>query len=142
MGWRVALQRDLPAVAGVAVDGKALIFRQRDLDAVAEMLALPALSSFVGSNPAAVAEYLRQQGLQPDDYPIPEEEWFAAADGLRTVRGLLEYLRTNPDAVFDSHHIVRDLTAIEEILTAAERGQVDFYLVSQMPSLDAPIGDG
>jgi hypothetical protein len=135
MGWRVALERELPAVAQVAMDGKALIFRQRDLDELAEQLGLAPLTEFVSSNPEAVAGYLREQGLDPADYPLPEEEWFAPADGLRTVRGLLAHLQSVPEAVLDAQRIVRDLAAIEQVLTAALAEQVPFHLVSAMPSL-------
>jgi hypothetical protein len=137
LGWHVALQQELPEAA-IPVDGKALIFRQHDLDELAEQLGLPRLTGFVSVNPQAVAGFLQAQGLDPDDYPIPEEEWFAATDGLKTVRGLLVHLRANPDAVLDSWRIIRDLAAIEQVLAAAEREQVLFHLASDMPS--APSG--
>ena len=134
MGWHVALNRELPAAAAIAVDGKALIHRQHDLDEVAEQLGLPRVTDFVSVDPSAVARFLEQQGLNPDDYPIPEEEWFAAAEALPTVRGLLGYLRATPDAMLDAFRIVRDLTAIEQILVIADTEEVQFHLVSEMPT--------
>lgn len=134
LGWRVALQRELPAAQAIAVDGKALVFRQHDLDEIAERLKVPGLTEFLSADPAAMGQYLRQQGLDPDSFPIPDEEWFEPAEGLATVRGLLGHLRVNANAVLDSYRIVRDLTAIEQILTLAEREQVLFHLVSAMPT--------
>jgi hypothetical protein len=133
LGWHVALSSPVPAVAAIQVDGKALIHRQRDLDELAEQRGLAPLTDFVSVHPPSVARFLEQQGLDPQDYPIPEEEWFAAGEGLRTVRGLLEHLRARPDSLLDAQRIIRDLTAIEQVLTAAEAAAVQFHLVSDMP---------
>jgi hypothetical protein len=133
-GWRVALKRDLPAAANIAVDGKALIYRQHDLDELAGQLGLAPLTGFVSVDPSAVGEFLRQQGIDPDEHPIPEEEWFSPADALPTVRGLLGHIRANPGAVLDSHRIVRDLAGIEQVLVLAEREAIPFHLGSDMPS--------
>jgi hypothetical protein len=135
LGWHVALQSGLPGVDPAGVDGKALIHRQRDLDELARRLGVEPLSHFVSVNPEALARYLEQQGLDPAEYSLPEEEWFAAVDGLRTVCGLLAELRPHPDAVLDSHRIIRDLEAIEQILQTAEQAQVAFHLESAMPTL-------
>ncbi|OAI45255.1 hypothetical protein AYO44_12975 [Planctomycetaceae bacterium SCGC AG-212-F19] len=134
MGWHVALNGAVAAAGAIKVDGKALIHRQHDLDEIAQQLGLRRLTEFVSVDPRAVAGFLQQQGLDPDDYPIPEEEWFASADGLATVQGLLAHLRANPDAVFDAYRIVRDLTAIAQVLSAAATAGVEFHLVSDMPS--------
>jgi hypothetical protein len=134
MGWRVALERELPPAARIAVDGKALIFRQHDLDELAEQLGLTPLTEFVSVDPVAVGRFLAEQGINPDDHPIPDEEWFAPADALPTVRGLLGLLRRNPGAVLDSHRILRDLTGIEQILVLADRESIQFHLGSEMPS--------
>jgi hypothetical protein len=134
MGWHVALNGKITAAGAIPVDGKALIHRQHDLDEIAEQLGLRRLTEFVSVDPSAVGAFLQQQGLDPDDYPIPEEEWFAPADGLATVEGLLVHLRANPDAVLDAHRIVRDLSAIGQILSAAATAGVEFHLVSDMPS--------
>jgi len=134
LGWHVALERDLPAAQAIAVDGKALVFRQHDLDEIAERLKVPGLTEFLSVDPAAMGQYLRQQGLDPDSFPIPDEEWFEPAEGLATVRGLLAHLRADAGAVLDSFRIVRDLAAIEQILTLAAQEQIHFHLASTMPT--------
>jgi hypothetical protein len=135
MGWHVVLRQEVPGAAAVAMDGKGLIYRQKDLEQLARQLQLPPLTEFVSVDPESLGRYLRDQGLDPDDYPIPEEEWFAAAGALPTVRGLLAHLQAAPDAVLDSFRIVRDLQAMEKILALAENAGVEFHLVSQMPTL-------
>jgi hypothetical protein len=135
LGWHVALQSPIAGVNPADVDGKALIHRQRDLDELARRLGVEPLSHFVSANPEALGRYLEQQGLDPANHPLAEEEWFAAADGLSTVRGLLAHLRAQPDAVLDSLRIIRDLQAIERILKAAAAAQIAFHLESAMPTL-------
>ncbi len=134
MGWRVALERELPAAATIVVDGKALIHRQHDLDELAEQLGLRPLTDFLSVDPSAIGQFLQEQGINPHDYPIPDEEWFSPADALPTVRGLLGRLRAAPDAVLDSHRIIRDLSGIEQILVLAEQEAISFHLGSEMPS--------
>jgi hypothetical protein len=135
LGWHVALQSPIPGVNPADVDGKALIHRQHDLDELARRVGVEPLSHFVSANPETLAGYLTQQGLDPGEYSLPEEEWFAAAEGLKTIRGLLAELSSRPDAVLDSYRILRDLEAIERILQAASQAQVAFHLESAMPTL-------
>jgi hypothetical protein len=135
LGWHVALQSPIAGVNPADVDGKALIHRQRDLDELARRLGVEPLSHFVSANPEALARYLAQQGLDATAYSVPEEEWFAAADGLKTVCRLRAELRSRPDAVLDSQRILRDLEAIERILQAAAAADVAFHLASTMPTL-------
>ena len=135
LGWHVALDKPIPGLKAPAADGKALIHRQHDLDEIAGRLGCEPLTRFVSVNPAALSRYLQEQGLDPDNFPIPDEEWFEAAEGLKTVRGLLAHIKSRPDAVLDAGRIVRDLQAIEQILAVAEQAQVLFHLTSDMPSL-------
>lgn len=135
IGWHVVLEQELPGVAAVPMDGKALIHRQHDLDELAAALGVPPLTQFVSSDPLAVGRYLQQQGLDPDDFPLPDVAWFPAADGLQTVRGLLARLREKPDAVLDAQRIVRDLQAMEALLTPAAAAPVRFHLQSDMPNV-------
>ncbi|MBL8798432.1 MAG: hypothetical protein JNM56_31345 [Planctomycetia bacterium] len=136
IGWHVVLETELPGAALAPMDGRALIHRQHDLDALAALLGVPPLTQFVSSDPAAIDRYLREQGLDPEDFPLPEVEWFAAEDGLPTVRGLLAHLKAKPDAVLDAYRIVQDLRAMEAILGTAAAVGLRFHLQSDMPKLN------
>src|SRR5690242_10573970 len=61
-----------------------------------------------------------------------EEQWFSPADGLRTVRALLEHLDENPRSFkgdeVDPAAIEEDLEAIEQIISAAQKAGVRFHL--------------
>jgi hypothetical protein len=63
------------------------------------------------------------QGLEP-----PAEEWFDPAEGLRTVRSLLSYVRDNPASVKQGRGVCDDLEAAEEVLAAAREYGVRFHL--------------
>jgi hypothetical protein len=133
LGWHVVLERELPVPAVDPAQGRSLIFFQHELDELARRLELEPLTGFVSAVPDRVAEYLREQGLDPEKFPVPEEEWFEAADGLATVRGLVAHLRATPKSVTDPVRVLRDLDAVERMLVLAEAAEVRFHLASQLP---------
>lgn len=136
LGWHVVLERELPLPPADAAQGRSLIFYQHELDVVARQLEMPALTSFVSAVPERVAQYLREQGLDPEMFPVDEEEWFAAAEGLTTVRGLAAHIRATPRSVTDSMRLLRDLEALERVLALAAAEDVRFHLASDLPRLD------
>jgi hypothetical protein len=58
---------------------------------------------------------------------IPPEQWYAAADGLATVRALAEYVGANLNDFKQPNPILRDLKAAEALLAAADAGGVKFH---------------
>jgi hypothetical protein len=90
---------------------------QHGQDAADEFRALGQEFRQVGDDLAA----LREQGLPP-------EQWYPPADGLRTVRGLAEHVRSNPDEFERADDLLADLADVERYLLAAEGGGVRFHL--------------
>jgi hypothetical protein len=135
LGWHVILERELCLPPVDPAQGRSLIFYQHELDELARQLDVVPLTDFVSAVPERVAEYLREQGLDPDKFPVAEEEWFSAAEGLATVRGLAGHLRRTPKAVTDPVRILRDLEALEAVLVPAESQEVRFHLASELPRL-------
>lgn len=133
LGWYVILERELPEAVILKEGGKALIHHQHELDELARRLDLTPLSALVSVRPAAIASYLEQQGLDPEQVPIPDEEWHEAGEGLKTVRGVLEHVRRVPEAVPNSFRVIQDLEGIEKALIVAEREGVLFHLASDLP---------
>jgi hypothetical protein len=127
-GWRVVLEQELPANAAPADTGKALLYFQRQIDELAERLQVPSLSGFFSRSPYDIAEYLRGQGVEPNFDHLPDEEWFDAAEGLRTVRAIIEELRTFPAAVPAPEKVVADLEDVERALILAESKGLRFHL--------------
>jgi hypothetical protein len=138
LGWHVVLERALPLPPADPTQGRSLIFYQHELDELARRLAVPPLTGFVSAVPERVAEYLRAQGLDPDTFPVDDEEWFDATEGLTTVRGLVAHIRATPKAVTDPVRIVRDLEAVERVLGLAAAQAVRFHLASELPRLGPP----
>ena len=92
------------------------------------------LSAFFRPDRAAVAAFLRSQGVEPDEDSLPEEDWFEAYDGLLTVRGLLERLREDATAVPQGEKVLADLEEIERALVPAEIAGVRFRLTRILPT--------
>jgi len=136
LGWQVVLQTAVPGTPAQGASGRAVLFAQHDLDVLAEQLGVTKLTEFVSPVPETVAAYLRQQGLDPEDFPIPDRAWFEPTEGLHTIRGLLNYLRLAPQAVPDAYRVTQDLLGIAAVLAAAEQAQVLFHLASDLPAPD------
>jgi hypothetical protein len=127
-------------IAGVEPGGggKALLYYHRQIDELAERLDLIPPSRFFSRSPGDIAEYLRNQGFERSLDELPEEEWFDPADALRSVRGLLEALRSTPAAAPEPARIVADLEQIEQALVLAEARGIRFHLGRELPKLGDP----
>jgi hypothetical protein len=125
-GWSVVLENRSAAVD--AKGGKALLYYHRQIDELAERLGLEPLSHFFSRDPQAIAAYMRSLGVEPNMDALPEEEWFDAAEGLATVRGLLAHLREEPNDVPEPGRIIADLEIVVVALAAAEQTGSRFHL--------------
>ncbi len=135
-GWYVALERELPGVSGsLPHTGKALLFAQHHLEEIARRLRLPPLKTFFSSDPAAVAAYLREQGVESDPDDLTDEDWFDPAEALPTIRQLLESLGEPPLGLGQIERVRADLAAMETILIAAEEAGVRFHVATALPDL-------
>ena len=139
-GWYVALEASESGPVALPHRGKALLFAQFQLEEIADELGLPALKAYFSSDPVAMADYFRRQGLDPDAYSLPDEEWFDASDALPTVQALLGRLRDDPRAVPQSAKVTADLRAMEQALADAAARAVRFHIATGLPDLDAPPG--
>ena len=125
----VTLEKGLPesAAYGKAATGKALAREADRLDHAARVKKVAAITSLVSESPAALAEQLRADGFDPGKMRLPPEQWFAAADGLKTIRALAEHVAANLNDFKQPNPILRDLKAAETLLTAAEAAGVQFH---------------
>jgi hypothetical protein len=58
-----------------------------------------------------------------------QPEWFTAAEGLTTVRGLPDYLTTHAERVAEVRRVAGDLRALEHLLRRLEREGIRWRLV-------------
>jgi hypothetical protein len=126
----VTLEKDLPdarAAYAKAASGKALARESDRLDAAARAQKVTPITSLLSENPQALAEQMRADGFDPSKMRLPPEQWFTAAEGLRTVRALSAHVSADLNKFKQPNPILRELKAAETLLTAAEASGVRFH---------------
>ena len=132
-GWLIVCEESGPHE--LPHKGKALLFAQYHLEVFARELELPPLKKFFSSDPTALAGYFRDQGLDPEQYELPDEEWFNPAEALPTVRALVDRLDEDPGPVQSLEKVRADLAMILNVLTEAEATGERFHIATAMPDL-------
>jgi hypothetical protein len=125
----VTLEKDLPESAAYAKagSGRALARESDKIDFAARRRSVAQITSMLSETRAALVAQLEAEGFDPAKMRLPPEQWFPAADGLKTVRGLIEQVTTNLNDFKQPNPILRDLKAAETLLTAAEAVGVRFH---------------
>ncbi len=100
------------------------------LDALAREAGVRPLTEFLTEDPESAAWKSIAEGDEvPSPGCPPDSEWFAAADGLTTVRGLLQYLTTHTERVAEVRRVLGDLRQFEQLLRRLEREGIRWHLV-------------
>lgn len=126
----ISLEKELveaQAAYAKAASGKALGREIEKLDYAARCKNVGAITSLLSESHAALAAQMRESGFDPSKMRLPPETWFAAADGLKTVRAISEYVGTKLNDFKQPNPILRELKAAEALLTAAEAAAVRFH---------------
>ena len=106
------------------VDGKALgHIDPNALEKLEKQIGCRPLYEFMSQNPDDMAEFLEDM----EDSAIAPEEWFAAKDGLQTVRGLHKYIQANPSSVANAGDVLEDLSECERVLKLLDAHKVGFH---------------
>jgi hypothetical protein len=109
------------------VNGKALGHAQ-NLDRIAIAAGVRPLMEYFSMGPEEAASTLEGFGGEIPVEGLPDEAWFDAAEGLRTVRGMLRHLSENPTVTRDVEAISRDLREFDEVLSGLEKAGVRWHL--------------
>ena len=110
----VTLEKELtdasaaPAYAKAGA-GKALARESDRIDTAARTKKVAQVTSLLSENPAALMAQLKAEGFDPKKMRLAPEHWFPAADGLGTVRGLVEHVSANLNNFKQPNPILRDL---------------------------------
>jgi hypothetical protein len=125
----VVIEKEIPGIDASSVSGKALAKSSEQLDRIARKNGLLAIQEFMSVDPEEAGAFLEDSEIALDDVKIPEEQWFDPADGLKTIRGLLDFLRDNPTALskVPLSHLQDDLLAAEKVLSVALKHGVRFH---------------
>src|SRR5690348_690776 len=111
----ITLEKQIPEQAAYAKagSGKALARELERLDMPARAKNVTAITALLSESPDKLAAQLREEGFDPAKMRLPPEQWFDSAEGLKTVRGLHEYVSANLNHFKQPNPILRDLKAAE-----------------------------
>jgi hypothetical protein len=126
----ITLEKPLPEPQAAYVKaslGKALGREIEKLDFAARCKNIPGLTSMLSESQAALIEQLKEQGFDPAKMRLPTEQWYTAAEGLKIIRALAEYVNAKLNDFKQPNPILRDLKAAEALLVEAERAGVRFH---------------
>ena len=126
----MTLEKELPdarALYAKGPTGKALARESEKLDFAARCCHVPSLTSLRSESHAVLIAQLQAEGFDPSKMRLPAEQWFDAGEGLKSVCALAEYVNTNLNDFKQPNSILRDLKAVEALLTAAAAAGIRFH---------------
>jgi hypothetical protein len=126
----VSIEKELPEASATYVkagSGKALARESDRLDLAARGRGVQPITSLLSESQASLIAQLQADGFDPSRMRIPSEQWFPAADGLKTVGALIEHVSANLNSFKQPNPILRDLRAAETLLRAAHATGVRFH---------------
>jgi hypothetical protein len=123
----IALEQEIPGFDPF-VNGKVLADASDELDAAAAKLKVTPLMQYFSQDAEETASFLEGEGVEMDDFEIPPETWFPAADGLKTVEALLDHFEHMPNSPPQAVDIVRELQEFRTVLHRAADHEVRWHL--------------
>ena len=126
----ITLEKELPeaqAAYAKAASGKALARETDRLDSAARRKGVAPITGLLSESQAALIEQMKEAGFDPAKMRLPPEQWFAPADGLKTVRAVSEYVTSNLNDFKQPNPILRELKAAEALLAAADAADARFH---------------
>lgn len=129
LAFVVTLEKEIPELAAYTKGktGKAIGRESDKLDSTARRKGVETISAMLSESQAALRAQLEADGFDPGRMRLPPEMWFDPAQGLKTVRGVAEYVSANLNDFKQPNPILRDLKAAETLLAAAEAAGVRFH---------------
>jgi len=118
VAWYIVLERQVPSLKSF-VSGKSLPHADKILDALAARAGVRPLMKFFSVSPAELAGF----GVTGKTEASPEQ-WFAAEEGLETVRALL--LEAETEKV--EQRVLDDLREFDRVLGIAQQNGVRWHL--------------
>jgi hypothetical protein len=102
----------------IFVNGHALARNEDALERLAARLNVPSLLEFFSADENSMALLLEQGAGDPEwTHHLPQPQWFDAADGLLTIRALIDFLAGEPTALgSETQPVLLELRAYERVL--------------------------
>ena len=116
----------------IFVNGRALARNEEALDRLAALLQVAPLLSFFSADENSMALLLEQGSGDPEwARHLPQPQWFAPADGLVTVRRLIDFLTTTPAAIgSETLPVLLELKEYEQVLQKTEDYGLRWHLAA------------
>jgi hypothetical protein len=114
----------------IYVHGQALARNEESLHRLADKLEVPPLLDFFSADENSMALLLDQGAGEPEwSRHLPQPQWYAAADGLASVRALIHFLDLNPVAIgSETKSVLRELLEYERVLQKAAERKLRWHL--------------
>jgi hypothetical protein len=104
------------------VNGKALGQADEQLAEMAKLCGVHPLMDFFSMNPDDASDFLDSEGLA--DMELPQEQWFSAQEGIRTVQALLRTIENVPELT----DVKADLLELQAVLIKAHERGIRWHL--------------
>ena len=123
----IVLETEAADIENLA-DGKALSRAEHVLTPLARELGVTPLMDFFSLSTEDYATSAEEFNIPTGPEGPPTEQWFAAEDGLRTVRALLAHVETHPELVDNPDRVLDDLRNFSDVLGAAQAKGLRWHL--------------
>ncbi len=132
LAYYIVPERDLPT-RDYFVNGKALAHvPEKILNRICTELGIRTFEEFFSQDPEEARALLEENDIEIPEEGLPEEKWFKATEGLKTVRTLLRHLEANPKALRNSADVVSDLREFEAVLARLAKARIRWHLAIDM----------
>lgn len=122
----IALEHEIPDF-DANVTATALAQSVDALVDVADQLDVRPLADFFSQSEEDMAAFMDSDEMELDDeVDVPEEQWFDAAEGLNTIRSMIDYFAEHPQEAEAA--VVADLKAFEKVLAQADERHIRWHL--------------
>jgi hypothetical protein len=122
----ILLEREIPGFDPY-VNGSYVSRADEQLTQLAIELGVTPLMEFFSAAPAELMDFVEDEA-ELGDLELPEETWFEAEDGLKTVETLLEKLAERPERIGDAAEVASDLREFRSVLLRAKSEGVRWHL--------------
>lgn len=121
----IVLEREISNV-DIHVNGNFLSKYNEDLASIAKRAHLAPLMNFFSASKGELVGFAEGHGVSPSQMKVPDERWFEADEGLRTLNALLQ----NPETAQLPHsdRIASELREFVALLEVARASGVRWHL--------------
>jgi hypothetical protein len=127
--YYIALEQDIDEI-DIMPAGKAVAKMMDRLDEITDEIGVTRLSDFIGGESEDLSEIVEQEGWDLGGFgpSTGGAQWFDASDGLDTVRALVGYIESDPDAIKRAKALLEEFAEFDKVLEIARQHNVRFRL--------------